>query len=62
MRECQLKNAGGKCKKHGAVCLSCDHYTDRQSGILVTHPGSAQNDNGISDLGVRHQTFRKIKR
>lgn len=60
MRECQLKNAGGKCKEHGVVCLSCEHFTNKQKGIMVDHPASVHADNGSSDPGIRHQTITNI--
>jgi len=61
MRECQLKNAGGECKEHGVVCLSCKHFVNKQKGIIVDHPASIQNDNGSSDLSVRHQTIKRME-
>ncbi len=62
MRKCQSSKGSTNCEDQGVKCLTCDHYVDRQSGIIVDHPASVQNDNGSSDLGVRHQTFRRIKR
>ena len=60
MRECQLQKDAISCKDQGVGCLSCEHFEDKQKGIIVDNPPSSHTNSGSKDPGVRHLTITRL--